>query len=157
MKKIVKWFMELTKDSSTETKKWETLVFRTNVLLSWVGCLVTIIAVCGICFTSCSTTTNEVEINHQLESLEDGQTITIANHSVLKEIKKQISYNSHNLWTEKDKFHLGYKEFNYLGHKRDSLQNIVEFYIDENTHQTHYKFQLGKGNSRFKTMIITRY
>lgn len=79
MKQIAKWFMEFTKDSSTETKKWENFIFRANVLLSWAGCLVVIIAVCGICFTSCTSDRKQkdMELGKRLSVLECNQSIEL--------------------------------------------------------------------------------
>jgi len=54
MKKIANWFVEVTNGFSTETKEWEKVIFRFNVLTSWFGSLFAIIAVCGICITSCT-------------------------------------------------------------------------------------------------------
>lgn len=73
--------MEFTKDSSTETKKWENIIFRANVLLSWAGCLVVIIAVYGICFTSCTTDRKQkdLELGKRLSALDCNQNINFMN------------------------------------------------------------------------------
>ncbi|MCF7834623.1 hypothetical protein K9M48_01010 [Candidatus Gracilibacteria bacterium] len=54
MKYLINRFVEVTNGFSTETKKWEKVIFRFNILTSWFGCLFAIIAVCGICLTSCT-------------------------------------------------------------------------------------------------------
>lgn len=86
--------MELTKDSSTETKKWENIVFRVNVLLSWTSCLVSIIVVCGLCFTSCTSDREQkdIELGKRLSMLKCGQTVDLMNTGQHSYLFKRFHY-----------------------------------------------------------------
>ncbi|MCF7834624.1 hypothetical protein K9M48_01015 [Candidatus Gracilibacteria bacterium] len=114
MKKLVKWFVEFTKDSSTETKKWEKIIFRSNVLISWFGYLFAIIAVCGLCLTSCTDQeamkNTELKVHAKIDELECGQSISLIKSEygyLFKRLNHQngiVEFGevNYNVWNRKD-------------------------------------------------------
>jgi hypothetical protein len=124
MKKKLKWFMDLTKDSSTETRRWEIFTLRANILLSWTGCLVAIIAVCGICFTSCTPTdrkASDIKLGEKISALKCGESINLMEGGEYNYLFKRFDYangivdlggvNYHYQLSKKD----GYLFYNLVG------------------------------------------
>ncbi len=112
MKKITKWFVEFTKDSSATRN--ENNMFRVNVLASWVGGLFAIIAFCGLCFTSC---TNQEEmkkadssVQSMIDTMECGQSLNLLDATygyLLKRLRNQngiVQFGNvnYNVWERRD-------------------------------------------------------
>lgn len=129
MKTLIKWFMELTKDSSTETKKWENIVFRANVLLNW-GCLAVIIVVYGLCFTSCTPTdrkASDIKLGERMSVLKCGESINLVEGGEYSYLFKRFYYYANGIVYGNGIVDLGGVQYPYELSKKygDQVYNLL--------------------------------